>query len=190
MVLAIALLPAPARASCGSSECPLDAHGADATTRHPDGPGSLSRARLSIDIAYQYIDQDQPRVGSHRATVGELVSREDEVRTINRMTTLTVRGVLSEQWSLTASMPFVDRFHSHIVNEVGGGSQRQEFNYHGMGDLSVLGHWMPWGADHGGPTSLTLQAGIKLPGAATRQLLERGGLEIRALPDSLRPHRH
>ncbi len=163
MVLVIGLAPVLARASCGSSQCPLDAHGADPLARRSAAPGSLSLGRLSMDVAYQYLDQDQPRVGSRRAAVGALVSREDEIRTINRITNLTVRGAISERWSLGASMPFVDRFHSHIVNEAGGGSQRQEFRYHGLGDLSVLGHWTPSGSDHVGTTSLTLQAGIKLP---------------------------
>jgi len=161
--VALALAPNPAGASCGAAECPLDAHGADLRPWDASTAGLQPLGRFTVGVSYQYIDQDRPRIGTRRAAVGELASREDEIRTINRMTDLTLRGILSDRWSVSGSLPFVDRHHSHIANDPDGRSRRQEFNYDGVGDLSVLGHWMPWASAHGRRTSLTLQGGIKVP---------------------------
>lgn len=160
--IALALAPAPARGSCGSAQCPLDTHGTETLRWDPSLPGGQPVGRITVGVSYQYIDQDRPRIGTRPAAIGELGSREDEIRTINRRMDLTLRGALAEGWSVSASLPLVDRYHSHIVNEADGSSQRQEFRYNGVGDLTVLGYWTPWGSDHE-RTTLTLQGGIKVP---------------------------
>jgi hypothetical protein len=60
-------------ASCGLSSCPIDLH----ALQFGD------TGRFSLDLSFQYIDQDQPRIGSRRAHVGEIASDHDEIRTIN-----------------------------------------------------------------------------------------------------------
>ena len=81
LVAAVAIGATGARASCGAAFCPLDTH---AFNLPPAGSWAL-------DLSFQYIDQDQPRIGTRSAAVGELPSEHDEVRTINRTATLGVR---------------------------------------------------------------------------------------------------
>ena len=72
------LAPASLWASCGSESCPLDHMG-----RWSENP-------LSFEVTYQYIDQDQPKIGTEDAEVGEIQRDHDEVRTLNRMIRLRV----------------------------------------------------------------------------------------------------
>lgn len=125
--LSIAVAPPPAaHASCGSESCPID-HAA-----------RWDRSSLSFELTQEYIDQDQPRVGTHDAAVGAIPSPEDEVRTVNRMT--TARAAYAPgggAWSLAAALPFVSRTHEHVHNG-SGGPERQRWSYDGVGDLQAL----------------------------------------------------
>ena len=117
------LMPASLWASCGSESCPLD-H----MSRWTENP-------FSFEVTYQYIDQDQPKIGTEDATVGEIQRHHDEVRTLNRMT--TARAVYRPgAWSFTASIPWVDRYHEHIHHDLGE-DEVERFNYSGIGDLEV-----------------------------------------------------
>ncbi len=116
----------PAAASCGCEFCPLD-------------PGSQwHEARFSFDLSQQYIDQNQPRVGSENAAVGAIPSAHDEIRTVNRATTAGLAYRPSPGWTLSATLPWVSRFHEHIHHESPGGSELQRWSYTGFGDLQVL----------------------------------------------------
>jgi len=116
--------PASLWASCGSESCPLDHMG-----RWSENP-------LSFEVTYQYIDQDQPKIGTEDAEVGEIQRDHDEVRTLNRMTTARVVYRPATAWSFSASLPWVDRYHEHIHHEVGEDIV-ERFNYSGIGDLEV-----------------------------------------------------
>jgi len=125
MFAVLALLPQGALASCGSEHCPIDL-------------GMLrERSLLAFDLSQQYIDQDQPRVGTHDAAVGALPSHEDEVRTVNRITTARAVYQPSEHWTITAALPFVSRYHEHTHNEPGNPSERMRWSYQGVGDLET-----------------------------------------------------
>src|SRR5258707_15388326 len=71
------LCAASAFASCGSSSCPLDLHAL----------ALADTSRLVLDLSFQYIDQDHLR---RRA--GDFEIEHDELRTINRLTTLQLTG--------------------------------------------------------------------------------------------------
>jgi len=116
--------PASLWASCGSESCPLD------------HMSRWSEAPFSFELTYQYIDQDQPRIGTEDATVGEIQRDHDEVRTLNRMT--TARGIYraGPAWSFSASLPWIDRYHEHIHHDAGG-DEVERFNYSGIGDLEA-----------------------------------------------------
>ena len=122
--IALSTRPASLWASCGSESCPLD-H----MSRWSEDP-------FSFELTYQYIDQDQPKIGTDDATVGEIQRDHDEVRTLNRMT--TARGVYraGPAWSFSASLPWIDRYHEHIHHDVGE-AEIERFNYSGIGDLEV-----------------------------------------------------
>lgn len=115
----------PAAASCGCEYCPLD----QGLQWH--------EARFSFDLSQQYIDQDQPRVGSEDAVVGQIPSTHDEIRTVNRATTAGLTYRPSGAWALSASLPWASRFHEHIHHVDPGTSEMQRWSYTGFGDLQV-----------------------------------------------------
>ncbi len=151
-ILALALALAGARgagASCGAESCPLDLHAAR--------PGWSS---FSLDLSWQYVRQDQVRVGTRVGTVGELPSPEDEVSTLSRVTTATARVGLSPRWSLDLALPFVSRTHDHIRNEPGP-PVREHWSFSGLGDVQAMADWRASGPD--APTTVALEGGVKVP---------------------------
>jgi len=121
---AAVLLPAGAFASCGSDHCPIDL-------------GMLwERSILSFDLSQQYIDQDQPRVGTHDALVGAIPAEENEVRTLSRVTTARAIYQPDAKWSIMASLPYVSRYHEHIHDNAGT-PEVQRWNFDGFGDMEA-----------------------------------------------------
>ncbi len=151
LVLALALLlPAPIRASCGAQSCPLDLHGGHGA----DGP-------FSLDLSWQYVRQDQVRVGTREGTVGELPSPEDEVSTVSRVSSAMARLAIAERWSVSATLPFVQRTHEHVRNQAGQPPLPEAWDFSGLGDASLMTEWRASGARS--PVVVGLQAGVKLP---------------------------
>jgi hypothetical protein len=156
LVLAlVAAFPAAARASCGAEDCPIVPHARGARS-------------LTFDLAWQYIDQDEVRVGTRAGAVGELPSPEDEVRTLSRTVTLTVQGRLGPRAGYALALPWVSRMHAHIANEEGVPPAPQEWHYAGLGDLGVLASLDLAGSDATpGTTRLTLELGGRAPTGRT-----------------------
>ncbi|HEY7728871.1 MAG TPA: hypothetical protein VID50_10510 [Candidatus Eisenbacteria bacterium] len=124
-LLAIALAARVAHASCGCEFCPID-------------QGSQwHEATFTFDLTQQYIDQDQPRVGTEDVGVGAIASHHDEVRMVNRATTASVGYHPGDAWAVSASLPYVSRTHEHIDNE-SGTPEYMRWSYSGLGDLEVL----------------------------------------------------
>ncbi|MGE5175579.1 MAG: hypothetical protein ACM3JJ_04315 [Hyphomicrobiales bacterium] len=153
MFAALTLTPPPAAlASCGSESCPID---------HAERWDASS---LSLELTQQYIDQNQPRVGTHDAAVGAIPSPEDEVRTVNRIT--TARAAYRPKggpWSFALALPFVSRTHEHIHNGTGG-PEYQRWGYDGVSDLQALAIRQFGGTD-GNPYAARYyaSAGVKAP---------------------------
>lgn len=123
--LGLCSFPSSLKASCGSAVCALDTY----TDRR------LSPGRLRVDLSFQYINQDIPRIGSNRAAIGELRNpHHDEIATINRLTTLRTDYELSPRWGLGISLPFVGRTHAHISNEEDSPGYNR-WGFTGMGDF-------------------------------------------------------
>jgi hypothetical protein len=141
--------PSLALASCGSEHCPIDL-------------GMLwEHSSLVFDLSQQYIDQDQPRVGTHDAVVGAIPSPEDEIRTVNRITTARAIYQPSPRWTVTAGLPYVSRFHEHVHNEPGNPPELQRWSFAGVGDLEAQAS-RNFGGEGGGRRS-HLMAGFKAP---------------------------
>ncbi|HYR51179.1 MAG TPA: hypothetical protein VET83_01040 [Candidatus Dormibacteraeota bacterium] len=126
ILILAAITPAAAFASCGSEHCPIDM-------------GLLwQESTLTFDLSQQYIDQNQPRVGTHNAVVGAIPSAENEVRTVSRITSAHAMYQPAGGWTLGATLPFVNRYHEHI-HDAGGTPELQRWNFTGVGDLEVQG---------------------------------------------------
>jgi len=161
VLAAMSLMPHAAHASCGSENCPIDL------------ALPWEHSILSFDLSQQYIDQDQPRAGTHDVTVGAISSPEDEVRTLNRITTARAVYRPTPLWSLTASLPFITRYHEHIHNEESSPPERQRWSYDGVGDVQLLATRL-----FGGPESqgvrYSFSAGVKAPTGITEVPTDNG----------------
>ena len=111
-------------ASCGSSSCPIDLHALQ----------SGDTGRFSLDLSFQYIDQDQPRIGSRRAHMGEIASDHDEIRTINRLATLQVSYAMNDRFQIALALPYVSRSHEHFEEET---AQIERWNFGDVGDATL-----------------------------------------------------
>ncbi len=161
ILISLALLPASAIASCGSEHCPIDL-------------GLLwEQSLLTFDLSQQYIDQNQPRVGTHDAVVGAIPSEEDEVRTLSRITTARAMYQPGGQWSIVVSLPFVSRYHEHIHTDPGGTPGLQRWNFTGFGDLEGQVS-RSFGTVAEGATRYHVTAGLKAPTGLTH-VAEVGG---------------
>ncbi len=153
------LAPAAARASCGSESCPLD---------HAGRWGSTP---LTFEISYQYVDQDQPRVGRDDAAPGAIPRHHDELRTVNRVTTARATYRFAEAWSFGAAFPFIDRYHAHIHHH-GGEDLLERWDYSGPGDLEMVLLRSFGGGESGRRFYLT--TGVKAPTGDTNVADEAG----------------
>jgi len=125
---AMFLVRASLLANCGSATCPMD-------------PQSLNLPlprQFTLDFSFQYIDQDQVRIGTHKGFVGEVPSTHDEIRTVNRGIGFLANYAISDQLVLSAFVPFVSRYHEHIEEE---SAQLETWHFSDLGDVAVSGRY-------------------------------------------------
>lgn len=129
---AVALIVAGSetRASCGAAFCMVNTSW--------DVQGVWTEPGARFDLRFEYIDQDQPRAGSDKVAVGQVRQHHDEIRTINRNWIATFDYTFNDKWGVSATLPLIDRDHSHIHNHMG-----QQFldtwSFSKLGDMRVVG---------------------------------------------------
>ena len=142
-------------ASCGSAMCPMD-------------PQSLNLPlprQFTLDFSFQYIDQNNVRIGRREGAVGEIPSSHDEVQTLNRAAGFLVNYATSDRLVLSAFVPFVSRFHEHV--EEGSHAAlaspararqdaKETWRFDDLGDVLVTGRY-------GLTPKLSATAGIEVP---------------------------
>jgi hypothetical protein len=116
--------------------------------------------RFSLDLSFQYIDQDQPRLGGRRARVGAIPSDHDEIRTINRLASLQLNYAFNERFQLGLTVPYVSRSHEHFDE---ASAQIERWNFAGAGDAAVQGRLRLFVSESLAHSSLWLTGGVKLP---------------------------
>jgi hypothetical protein len=171
-------------AGCGSASCPLDLQ-------------SLNRPAVggfTFDLSFQFIDLDQPRIGTRTASVGELHGpHHDEVRTVNRITTAVLGYAPLSRLQFSASLPWISRDHDHLASNHAhavAGAPRAEhnvvpesWNIRGVGDAVLQARVALRAPDPVTHSALWFIGGIKLPtgdDAATNDDGEAGELPIQA----------
>ncbi|HJQ35909.1 MAG TPA: hypothetical protein VKB93_02090 [Thermoanaerobaculia bacterium] len=161
-LLSFLVISASARASCGSSSCPLDTNALN----------QPMKGQFTIDLSLQSIDQDQPRIGTHGAHVGEIHGpHHDEVRTMNRIATALLGYGVSDRMQLSVAIPYVSREHNHLAsNHVHSGELREDHNVipeswdlHGLGDVVLQARWKATAGNPQSHSGLWLLGGVKLP---------------------------
>lgn len=140
-------------ASCGSASCPLDLN---ALNRPMPG-------RFTLDLSFEYIDQDRPMIGRRGALVGELESHHDEVRTVNRRAALQLQYAPSERLQFSATVPWISRSHDHLASS----------HPHGR-PIAVEHNVIPEHWDATGNGDLLFQARTRIAGA----LWATAGVEV------------
>src|SRR3954466_14267078 len=155
LLLLLSLSPDVARASCGSSSCPIDLHALQ-----------FGEGKFSLDLSFQYIDQDQPRIGSRLAQIGAIPSDHDEIRTINRLAQLQLNYSLSERLQMAVTLPYVSRSHEHFDGE---NARIERWNFVDLGDAAVQARVRLFVSDAPEHSSLWLNGGVKLPTGTRRE---------------------
>ncbi len=141
-----------AHASCGSAYCPATL---DSGVRPPE-------RSLRLGYAFEYIDQDQPRIDTARAGVGQLRGHHDEVYTVNRIHRASALFALDERWTFGLELPWVSRSHQHIHHHRGANLD-ETWDLSGLGDLFAQVRYTFL-------RTLTLSAGAEFPTGATHFL--------------------
>lgn len=159
LVLASCLLfyAAAASASCGSSSCPIDLHAL----------GLADNSRLTLDLSFQFINQDRLRRQG-----GEFEIEHDELRTVNRLTTLLLMARVAPRLQLGLTAPWVSRTHEHIDR---GSTDVEQWRFGALGDVALQ-------ARYHATQSLWLTAGVKLPTGARHETNGQEEAEVTIQP--------
>lgn len=147
-----------ARGGCGAAFCVLNTHW--------ENQGAWSGDGARLDLRYEYVDQDQPRAGRDKVSVGDVPRHHDEVRTLNRNLILALDYTLNPDWDISALVPYVQRRHRHIHHHHGAKIE-ESWDIARLGDVRVLGRYRL--AANAGEmiTSTGMIAGLKLATGAT-----------------------
>lgn len=164
-LLSMGLLPQLAHA-CATCGCTLST---DAAT----GYSTASGWRINVD--YTFIDQDQLRHGSSKASPEQVVNQpsdpslgggEIEKGTINRYINIGATYRFNADWGVTFVVPYVLRDHSTYGTQLqpytpAESAPDQLSNAHvaGIGDAKILGSYQGFLPTH----NLGVQFGVKLP---------------------------
>jgi Putative MetA-pathway of phenol degradation len=170
---AAALGTSLAHASCGSAFCMANTNwGVQGVWNEPG---------WFADFRFEYIDQDQPRRGSERVSVGQFPQHHDEVETINRNYIGTLAYGFTPEWGVSVVVPWVDRDHSHIHNHRGQ-PILETWKFNDLGDVRLqAGYQRMLSSDLERPTFFGLLGGIKLRTGKTDVTNAEGAVAERSL---------
>ena len=130
--------------------------------------GINAQPGYAIDLSYDYIDQNQMRLGGRKASSTDIVdfnaatgNPEAEVFTRNQILNL-VFDYSAVEWGVNLQIPYLDR--NHATNQNGYGIPPLNSSHSGtLGDVRVLGRYSGFSSDQ----SSGLLLGIKLPTGPT-----------------------
>ncbi|HEY6241130.1 MAG TPA: transporter [Burkholderiales bacterium] len=155
--LALALSAGAAHASCGSAFCVLNTDWA--TQGLASEPGSFR-----LDERFEFVDQKHLMQGTKKISQANDTADTTELRTINRNLLTTLGYTFTKTWAVSASVPIVDRSHSHIDDPTGanGGPTSEAWNFTKLGDIRLLGMYQ-FENEKNPQVSYGLTFGLKLP---------------------------
>lgn len=138
--------------------------------------------RGRLDLTYQLITQDEPRIDSRRAAVGEDSTGEhDEVKTINRVYTAHLDYDVDARWGLGLTLPVVSRTHDHVDLDAG---KNDHWGFSGLGDLAAQVRYAVVNGAPEGAGTLTLSATGKFPTGRADARGDGGLAEVTIQPGS------
>jgi hypothetical protein len=155
---ALGALAFAAHASCGSAYCTL------MTDRYAQGSGE-PHLGWSADLRLELLTQDRLATGTHRISPSEVSGEEAvERETRNRNLAATVGYGLSNDWSVSARIPLIDRLHVHdlLDEDTGELGPTERWQFTRLGDVEVLAR-RQFAPRDGGADSFAAYGGLKLP---------------------------
>jgi hypothetical protein len=156
LLASIAPLPALACATCG---CSLSTDAA---------MGYSNEIGWRASLQYDYINQDQLRIGTHAVSPSDVAAINDaggeqevEKETINRYTTFGLSYSPSEDWNLRLLVPYVDRSHTTYGDATNPLTPEQVSGATliGLGDIRFVVNYQGFLEDR----NLGVQVGVKTP---------------------------
>jgi hypothetical protein len=157
-------------ASCGSSSCPLYHF-------HYNLQGGLH-----LRLYNEYINQDKVYFGSKLSSIGAVPEEHDEVSTLNSITAFQLQYGINDRLDVGFIVPYIHREHNHIHHDDG---QWENWNFSGLGDISVLGNYAIIVPTMDKEFYLGISAGIKVPTGVTNAVNAEGEVaEVTIQPGS------
>lgn len=156
---------APAWASCGSAGCPVDT-------------GSWEERKageVTLGYEFEYVDQDEHRIGARDASFREIPGHHDEEFTVNRTHRFSASAAFTNRISADLSVPLVSRSHSH-VHRHHGEDILTSWDLEGFGDLRLLTRWLFWNPENPRNPALSAILGGEFPSGAHEERNEEGDL--------------
>jgi hypothetical protein len=144
-----------AYASCGSTACSINTN----WDEH-----SASKPGLSIDLRESYSRANQLRSGSSTIVADTANNGEVEnLRTINKITTLSADYTANEHWGFATNIPYVTRDHNHNLGPYTGGVSAgyESFYAQSLGDIKVVGRYR-WTLNEAEHSGVGIKLGLKL----------------------------
>ena len=120
-------------ASCGASQCPVDMTKGECPRK-----GSVS-----LGYQFEYVEQDQHRVGTGSASFREIQGHHDEEFTVNRGHRFNTSMGLTDRFSMDLQVPVISRSHAH-VHQHEGEDILEAWDIHGIGDLLLRFRYVFW----------------------------------------------
>ena len=157
--LIVALAALPVHASCGSTSCPIEL------------PALQTLSRFTLDLSFQSIDQNQPRIGTTEAAIGGITSDHNEIQTVNHLTTLQFSYRPSTKFELAIAAPYVARSHTHFDT---ASNEIERWKFSGFGDAVVQARTRLFIGESAAHPSLWLTTGVKLPTGSRHEISANG----------------
>jgi hypothetical protein len=164
-----------AYASCGSAACSINTN----WDEH-----SIGKPGLSLDLRSSYSRADQLRSGTAKVTPNPTDPANagievENLRTINKITTLSADYTVDEHWGVTTNIPYVSRDHSHTIGDPDPALLTTEsFEAKGLGDIKVTGRYRTT-LNEAAHSGIGIKFGVKLnTGRKDFQLKDATGAQI------------
>ena len=181
--LVLTLVAPAARATCGAEGCPF--------VREAFGSGG---GRFAFDLRYMDVTQDALWNGSREVDLADVISEteqhgEVELFTRTRSWVGEGRARVNADLEFSATLPYLQRKHRHWIAHTPSFNPSfvNEWEFEGLGDATVLGHYRVFHRADG--PAITLQGGVKLPTGrrhVSGEALDNQGIES-TLEPSARP---
>lgn len=162
LVMLLGMAWARVEASCGSASCSV----------HDAGAGACELGAVALRYEFEFVDQDQARIGSRAAVVGEIRGHHDEVFTRSLLHRVALSLGLSDRLAVEVAVPVVSREHVHIHHHHGA-DLTEEWRFTAVAD-PVARATAVLARDPEHRAAWTVTAGVKAPGGKRAEFNDDG----------------